>query len=317
MISITSILLGLGGKCLLNWTLVVIQRSRFHQSFLGVFSISLAIVDTALTLFVITVHLHTDGFFLLLGLKLTRFHVCLLVQILGQVYSTLQWPVVVLTSLDHFCSLTQRFQPNIARTKMARWFVHLSVTCLLWFHTVLYVFLLSDFNPVLEDVPYNQIYQCWVFNTSQILQIAMFLLLLLVFAAFHAGCITRKVKDQNTDQRKTLSRKNVVCQALLIFLNTWAWFLFFLSVILLLPVGIPTYLGLNVAWLSFLNSTLIAVLLCAVCPASQLAQGLPAVLPDSFCEWRFKFSLASEGSTCTLQIHTGHREEEVKSNELT
>lgn len=33
---------------------------------------------------------------------LTRYHVCVLVQILGQVYSALQWPVVVLAGLDHF-----------------------------------------------------------------------------------------------------------------------------------------------------------------------------------------------------------------------
>ncbi|KAM6989607.1 putative G-protein coupled receptor 160 [Tautogolabrus adspersus] len=294
IISIPSILIGLGGKCLLNWTLVFIQRNNICQSFLGVFSVSLSVIDTALTLSVTTLHLHTDGYVILLGLKLTRFHVCLLVQIFGQIYSALQWPVVVLAGLDHFCTLTQRLQFTIARVRML---FCLSVTGFLLFLTALYVFLLSDFNPVLEEVPYNQIHQCWILSTSYTLQVAMLLLLSLGYAALHAGCSTRLWKDQNTDQSRTLSRKNVVYQTIHVFLNTWALFLFFLAVLLLLPVRIPAYLGMSVAWLSFVNSTLIAVLLCAVCPASQLAQGLAAVPPDSFCEWRFKFSLAEDDRT--------------------
>lgn len=73
-----------------------------------VFSVSLAVVDTTLTLFTI----HGGGSAHLLGMLLTRYHVCVLVQILGQVYSALQWPVVVFT-------VTQRAQPAILR---ARWF---------------------------------------------------------------------------------------------------------------------------------------------------------------------------------------------------
>lgn len=299
-ISIPSILLGLGGKSLLNWALVFLQRNHICKSFLGVFSVSLAVVDTTLTLSVTTLHVHADGHVFLLGMKLTRYHVCLLVQVLGQVYSTLQWPVVVLAGLDHTCTVTQRLQPTTART---RWIVCLLVTGLLWSLTALYVFLLSDFIPVLEDVSHYQVHQCWVFHTSQIPQVAMSLLLTLGCAALHAGWSTRllknrPLKDQTTEQSRTRSRGHVVHQTMRIFLNTWALFLFFLlAVLLLLPVGIPAYLGLNIAWLCFLNSLLIAVVLCAVCPASLIAQGLAAVPPDSFCEWRFKFSTAAEDKT--------------------
>ncbi|XP_039672349.1 probable G-protein coupled receptor 160 [Perca fluviatilis] len=295
--SIPSILLGLGGKCLLNWALVFLQRNHTCKSFLWVFSVSLAVVDSILTLSVTTLHVHADEYALLLGLKLTRYHVCLLVQILGQVYSALQWPVVVVAGLDHFFTVTRRLQPT---TAIARWIVCLLVTGFLWYLTALYVFLLSDFIPVMEDVSYYQIHQCWVFHTTQILQVAMFLLLTLGCAALRAGCSTRSFKnpplrDQITESIH--SRTSVVHQALHIFLNTWALFLGFLAALLLLPVGIPAYLGLNIAWLCFLNSLLITVVLCAVCPGSQLAQGLAAVPPDSFCEWRFKFSLAAEDRT--------------------
>ncbi|XP_020490925.2 probable G-protein coupled receptor 160 [Labrus bergylta] len=303
MIPIPSILISLGGKCLLNWTLVFIQRNYICQSFLGVFSVSLSVIETALTLSVTTFHLHTDGYVILLGLKLTTFHVCLLVQIFGQIYNALQLPVVVLAGLDHFCTLTQCLQFTIAGVRM---FFILSVTGFLWYLTALYVFLLSDFNPVLEEVSYNQIHQCWILRTSYTLQVALLLLLSLGYAALHAGCSTQLWKDQNTVQSRTFSRKNVVYQTLHVFLNTWALFLFFLAAFLLLPVGIPAYLAMNVVWLSFLNSTLIAVLLCAVCPAPQLAQGLAAVPPDSFCEWRYKFSLAEDDRTI-LHCENTHR----------
>ncbi|XP_049889194.1 probable G-protein coupled receptor 160 [Epinephelus moara] len=299
-ISISSILLSLGGKCLLNWSMVFLQRNHICKSFLGVFSVYLAVADTLLTLSVTTFHFHADGYVLLLGFKLTRYHVCLLVQILGQVYSALQWPVVVVAGLDHYFTISQRLQPNTAR---ARRVVCLFVTCLLWYLTALYVFLLSDFIPVMEDVSYNLIHQCWVFHTSQILQVTIFLLLALGCAALHAGRSAHLLKnpplrDQITDHSRAHSRRSVVHQALRIFLDTWALFLaIFLAVLLLLPVGIPAYLGLNVAWLCFLNSLLIAFVLCVVCPASQLVQGLATVPLDSFCEWRFKFSLAAEDRT--------------------
>ncbi|XP_034064654.1 probable G-protein coupled receptor 160 [Gymnodraco acuticeps] len=288
-IPIASILRGLGGKCVLNWALVFFQRKHICRSFLGVFSVSLAVVDTLLTLSVTALHLQAEGH--LLGLNLTRYHVCLLVQILGEVYSALQWPVVIVAGLDHFFCVTRRWQ---ASSRLS-----LFGSGLLWILSALYVFLLSDFRPIMEEVFHIQIHQCWVFHTSQILHIATSLLLILGCAALHAGRLTLKhppLKDQITDQSRAHSRINFVLQTLHIFLNTWALLLVILAVLLLLPVGIPAYLGLNSAWLCFLNSLLIAVVLCAVCPASQLGQGGGVVPTDSFCEWRFTFSPPSEDS---------------------
>ncbi|XP_041805478.1 probable G-protein coupled receptor 160 isoform X2 [Chelmon rostratus] len=298
-IPVSSILLSLGGKCLLNWTLVFLQSNHICKSFLGVFSFSLAVVDTTLTLFVATLHIHADGYIFLLGMQMTRYHVCLLVQILGQVYNGLQWPVVVLAGLDHLCTVTQRLQPTTAR---ARWYLCFIVTAFLWYLTAAYVFLLSDFIPVLEDVPHSQIHQCWVFHTSQILQVAMLLILTLGCAMLHARCSVGLLKnpplnDQITGQSRPHTRRSIVHQAVHTFLSTWALLLVFLAVLFLLPVGIPAYLGLNAAWLCFLNSLLISVVLCVVCPASQIAPGLATVPADSFCEWRFKFSLAAEDRT--------------------
>ncbi|XP_069548060.1 probable G-protein coupled receptor 160 [Brachyistius frenatus] len=295
-ISITSVLLGLGVKCLLNWTLVFLQRSHICRSFLGLFGVSLTVVDTAVTLTVTTLCSCSNGFVVLLGLKLTRYHVCLLVQILGEVYRVLQWPVIVAAGLDHFCIITRRLQGVTFR---AKWIVYSCVAGFLWNLAALYVFLLSDVVPVLEDVSHHQMHRCWVLHTARILSIAMLLLLILGCAALHAGrplvlrCNVPQLslnepplKNRITSQSQTRPRRSFVHQTLRIFLNTWTPFLVFLAVFLLLPVGIPSYLDLNVAWLCFLNSLLIAVVLCA---ASQLSQGLAALPPDIFCEWKFNF----------------------------
>ncbi|KAM3838224.1 putative G-protein coupled receptor 160 [Diretmus argenteus] len=294
--SIPSILLGLGGKCLLNWALVFLQKSHVCRSFIGIFSISLALVDTALTLALTALHVQGDGY--ILGRRVTRHHVCLLVQILGQVYSALQWPVVVVTCLDHYYTVTRRSK---AQTTRFQTLVCSCVTSLLWNLAILYVFLLSDFLPILEETSAYLLHRCWVFQASQILEVAMVLFLTVGCAviSLHLVCPLLRLFPLKhvplETQSEAQSRKDVVHQALWIFLTTWALFLLLLAAILLLPVGIPTYLGLNVPWLCFLNSLLIGVVLCAICPASQLAQGLAAAPPDSFCEWRF--SSAAEDRT--------------------
>ncbi|XP_047444718.1 probable G-protein coupled receptor 160 [Mugil cephalus] len=288
-LAITSILPGLGGKCLLNWFLVFLQRNHIYRSFLGVFSISLALVDTALAVVVAALYVCSDGHGVaLLGLRLTTYHACLLVQIVAQVHRALQWPVVVMAALDHFSTVSQGLYAGFST---AKWFVYLFLTGFLWYLAALYVFLLSNFIPVFEDVSIQQMHRCWVFYYSPLsLEITVLLLLTVAFAALRASCCLPP-KDQITDQSRTHSRRSFVHQVLCIFLKTWTLFLVFLAALTVLPVGLPTYLDLNVAWLCFLNSLLIAVALCAVCPTWQ---GLAAVPPDRFCEWRFNFSPAAE-----------------------
>uniref|UniRef100_G3PXS9 G protein-coupled receptor 160 n=2 Tax=Gasterosteus aculeatus aculeatus TaxID=481459 RepID=G3PXS9_GASAC len=294
IVSITCILLGLGGKCLLDWVLVFLQRTHICQGFLGVFALSLAVVDTVLTLFVATLHAH--GYVALPGLTLTRYHACLLVQIFGQICSALQWPVAFVAGLDHF-SMVTRSQPVAGRARSVVWVL---VTGLLWYLAAVYVFLLSDFTPVMEDVPHNRISQCWVFPNTQTLQVSAVLLLTLGCGAWRAGrgaLLSSDVpgKGPITDERKAPSRRDVAHQAVHAFLDTWAPFLLFLAVLFLLPVGLPAHLCLNTGWLCFLNSLLIATVLCAVCPVSWITQGPAAVPPDSFSEWRFRFVLRTEG----------------------
>lgn len=76
--------------------------------------------------------------------------------------------------------------------------------------------------------------------------------------------------------------RSFVSQVLRVFLNTWTLFLVFLAVFLLLHMGVPSHLDLNVAWLSFLNGLLIAV-----CPALPWQQFFPiaSVVGDLILAW--------------------------------
>lgn len=292
---ILSILLSLGVQSGLNWTLVFFQRNHISKSFLGVFIVSLAVVDTALTVCVGALY-SANGSLTLLGLKLTRFHVCLLVQILGQVYSSLHGPVLCVSGLDHFYTIAHK-----GHHTRARWFVYLALTIVMWFAAFFHIFLLSDFVAVLEDVPHSQIHQCWVFHTSQILQVAMFALavgFVVVRLGHSAGLLRDPPSEEHIRAEKgSHCGRSVIHQTTEILLSTWTPFLLLLAVLLLFPVEIPAHLGLNGAWICFLNSLLIAVALCAVHPVTRSAQDLDAVPPDSFCEWRFKLSLAAEDTT--------------------
>ncbi|KAL0966518.1 hypothetical protein UPYG_G00296230 [Umbra pygmaea] len=102
-VSIPSLLLGLGGKALLGIALLLFHQAHLNHSFLGVFSHSLTLVDTLLSLSLSALHLQGDCS--VLGLRLTRHHICLLVQIASVTYDIVLWPVVILSGLDHYWTI--------------------------------------------------------------------------------------------------------------------------------------------------------------------------------------------------------------------
>ncbi|KAM6918685.1 putative G-protein coupled receptor 160 [Xenentodon cancila] len=290
-IYITSILLGLGGKCLLNWVLVLLQKN-IYTSFLGIFSISLTLVDGAMTLILTTMHILGDGYVVFFGYLLTRYHVCFLVQIVGEIQGVLQWPVVVMAALDHFCSATQ--SATHAATFKSKWILYAFVTVFLWSLSILYTFLWSDFIPVIEDISHHQMNTCWVMYSPQTLQITLVLLLTLGCAAL---CVRRPLVRRcfypSPDQNQTCCRRSFVQQVLCTFFHSWTLFLVYLAFLFLVVVGIPSHLELNVAWLCFLNSLLVAVVsrvYGCVHPTLQPSSGLVALPPDRFCEWKCSFT---------------------------
>lgn len=315
--SIPQLLLVLWGKCLLNWLLVFSQKKRpVCRSFMGAFGVSLALVDTILTLTLTALQVQADR--RLWGVRLTRHHVCLLAQIVGQIYGALQWPVVVLGFLDCYIVVRGRgttttttpttSNMNSRERKLAP---VLLATALLWYAATFYVFLLSDYQPVLSEEALYHLHRCMVLHSSQALHVAAATVLAvactLVYSHMErrttgAGCSPREFRDG------VLSRRDVVQQAVMTLLCSWAPLLVLLAVLLLLqPVTIPGYLSMNVPWLCYLNSVLTAVVLGSSCPASRREQGLAAFPLDSFCDWRL-------GSTTGDLTNMQHGTEECSNS---
>lgn len=296
-ISVPSVLFGLGGKCLLNWSLVLLQRDHIWRSFVCVFSLSLAVADTVLTLAVTLIHLQGDCN--LLGWRLTQFHVCLLVQLLGYVYSAQHVGVLLVTLLEHLYIVSRRLRRSMWKPTLVS---QLFLTALTWVFSALYVFKLSNMQPYLEDVAHFQISHCWTSSSSVISELSIVVgglclcwtlcrslkqLAQLVANCDHSNCVA-------TLRSQMRPRLMFVGKVARIFVDTWALFLVFLLFLVVAPVKMPSHLGLNCAWLCFANSLLVAAALCVVSPASELARGLAAVPPDSFCDWKTEFGFEDD-----------------------
>lgn len=295
-IPILSVLLGLGGKCILNWALVLLQKDHIWRSFVCVFSLSLAIVDTIVSLAVTFIHLQGDCN--ILGWRLTPYNLCLLVQILGYVYSAQHYSVLIITTLEHLYVVSRSLRHNLWKPS---WIFQLFLTVFVWFFSVYYVFMLSNIQPYLEDAAQFQIDHCWISSSYVISELAIVIgLLCLCWVLYHSlKYVLQLAKNPYSNYlmiMKSQIRLRVIfiTKVARIFLDTWVYFLIFLFFHVVLPVQMPSHLGLNCAWLCFLNSLLIAVALCVVNPASELAQDLAAVPPDSFCDWKTDFSLATD-----------------------
>uniref|UniRef100_A0A8C6UXU5 Uncharacterized protein n=1 Tax=Neogobius melanostomus TaxID=47308 RepID=A0A8C6UXU5_9GOBI len=294
-IPIPGMLFGLGGKCILNWALVVLQRDHIWRSFVCVFSLSLAIIDTVLTLTVTFIHLQGDSN--LLGWRLTRYHVCLLVQILGYIYSAQHSGVVIVTVLEHLYVISRRLRHNISKST---WTFQLFLTLLIWFYSIFYVFKLSNVQPYLEDLAHFQIHHCWTSSSSVISELAVLTgCLCLTLILCHSKYLIQLARNPHSNNSMTLKsqiqpRLIFITKVARMFFHTWALLLLFLFFQVVIPVKMPSHLGLNCAWLCFLNSLLIAAGLCVVNPAPELGQGLAAVPPDSICDWKTEFSLESD-----------------------
>ncbi|KAG5850400.1 hypothetical protein ANANG_G00081990 [Anguilla anguilla] len=219
-IPIPSLLLALGGKSLLDCTVVLVQRKHMGRSFLGAFCVSLAGVDMLLLLSVSAIFLLADV--RVLGLRLTRHHVCALVHVACLAYSVLHWPVLLLAGLDHCCTLPPR-------PRAQGW-----VRC-----------------PEPEP-PLLPPQECRVYRGPQSAQVCAALLLLVAGALLcHWAKLTLRGNGGEARQRPAIYR------SLASFLGAWHAFVVLLVALSLLRVEVPGFLDMNVLWLCFLNSFLI------------------------------------------------------------
>ncbi|XP_030630476.1 putative G-protein coupled receptor 160 [Chanos chanos] len=257
---IPTLLLVLGLKSLLNWILVLIQRHHVVQSFSGFFSVSLAAIDTLLTFILAAICFLEDFFFL--GLRFTKYHICLLIQIICFIYGVLHWPVLLLMGLDHYCTLC----PNSVHIRWARKLTYAVGVSLLWILAVLYVFLLSGFCPALDDDSHQALQRCQVLSSPESYRVSFAVLLIVACFALYSQIPMDKWKSSLGHKRTFLAvhivgqpRTSVLKKTLFPFLSTWVSFITFVAFILVFKIEIPAYLSMNVPWLCFLNSFFIVM----------------------------------------------------------
>ncbi|XP_064194847.1 probable G-protein coupled receptor 160 [Anguilla rostrata] len=286
--SIPSLLLILGVKCLLNWTVVLSLWRHMGRSFLGTFCVSLSLVDTLLGLSLSAIYGLKD--FRLLGLRFTQHHICLLIQIACFTYSLLHWPLFILAGLDHYW--TQRLCPHLLH--WSRRLAYALGVCVVWTLALLYVFLASDSHPDLEEDFHLLLHSCLMSGSPQTTQVSTVLLLALgctflycypeLRTAASAGRGGARPVPSVFRTGRPLSR-HVLWLTAKRFLSMWAPFIVFQLAVLLLRVEIPAYLDMNVPWLCFLNSFLIGAV--SWNRFRNFNLGKSPVSVDGFCDWDF------------------------------
>ncbi|XP_036410519.1 probable G-protein coupled receptor 160 [Megalops cyprinoides] len=284
--SIPSLLLVLGIKSLLNWTVVLGQRQHMVRSFLGSFCISLALVDSLLTLAVSAIYGLED--FRLLGLRFTRYHICLLVQIACFTYGLLHWPVFFLAGLDHYWTLWPGRHP----LRWTRRLAYAWAACAVWAATLFYVFAASGFRPDTGEGSHLLLRRCLVFPSPQSTQVSSVLLLTVGCTLLY--CSLGPLLPDGPRAGGPLSW-HVLCLTIEPFLSTWAPFVIFQMALLLVWADVPAYLDMNVPWLCFLNSFLVGALSWKRFGAFRL--GRTSSLTDGFCDWHFSSDSAGANSS--------------------
>ncbi|KAI4881659.1 hypothetical protein NFI96_008817 [Prochilodus magdalenae] len=268
-VSIPTLLLLLWLKALLNWLVVLIQWPHMVRTFSGFFCISLALMDTFLDVMVTQIFLLED--FSISGMRFTKYHICLLVQVVGFICGVLHWPAFILIGVDTYSTAS-----TMEEVRWPRKLAYFWGTVLLWVPATLYIFWRPDSSPIMEDLLQEQ---CELTSRSQSIQVAAVLLL-----ALAAVLLYTSVPDEMGRWFQSRARLRRSAGA---FLSTWSSFLVLLAFLVGFQVEIPCYLDMNVPWLCLLHSFHITLTLksCSCLWCSQKEGKNTERAADSACVW--------------------------------
>ncbi|XP_048203101.1 probable G-protein coupled receptor 160 [Perognathus longimembris pacificus] len=284
------------GKILLNILTLGMRRKGTNQNFMDYFCISLALIDLVLLVNISIISYFRD--FVFLGIRFTKYHICLLTQIVSLTYGLLHYPVFVIAYIDYCLNFSRT--PKLS-SKGQRLF-YLSIVILIWISVLAYVLGDPAIHQSLEAQGVS--YQCPSYVSSQSYWLSVSMMLLLsgafitswseVLTLIQAVRITSYMNDTilyfpfsphnsyTGNSKKTLTPKLTVC-----FLGTWLPFVLLQAVMLFLNVQMPAYIEMNVPWLYFVNSFLIATVCWFNCHEVYLKDSVFPV--DPFVNWKCCF----------------------------
>lgn len=284
------------GKTLLNVLTLGMRRKNTYQNFMEYFCISLAFIDLLLLVNISIIFYFKD--FVLLGIRVTKYHICLFTQIVSFTYGFLHYPVFLIACIDYYLNFSKTNLPF----KCQKLFYFFTVV-LIWISVFAYV--LGD-AAIYQKLKTQNVYSyhCpfYISIQSYWLSFSMVMILLMAFIAswsevttlVQAIRITSYMNETvlyfpfsshssyTVTSKKALLPKFIVC-----FLGTWLPFVLLQVTILLFKVEIPAYIEMNIPWLYFVNSFLIATVCWLNCHKLHLRD--TALPMDPFVNWKCCF----------------------------
>lgn len=284
------------GKILLNVLTLGMRRKNTYQNFMEYFCISLAFIDLLLLVNISIIFYFKD--FVLLGIRVTKYHICLFTQIVSFTYGFLHYPVFLIACIDYYLSFSKTNLPF----KCQKLFYFFTVV-LIWISVFAYV--LGD-AAIYQKLKTQNVYSyhCpfYISFQSYWLSFSMVVILLMAFIASWSEVVTlvqairiasymnetvlyfpfSSHSSYTVTSKKALLPKFIVC-----FLGTWLPFVLLQITILLFKVEIPAYIEMNIPWLYFVNSFLIATACWLNCHKLHLRD--TALPVDPFVNWKCCF----------------------------
>ncbi|XP_056421114.1 probable G-protein coupled receptor 160 isoform X4 [Hyla sarda] len=282
------------GKVILNILILGARHRNVGTSLMGYCCVSLAIVDFMLLLAIAAIHYFQD--FTVVGLRFTSYHICLFTQIISHTYGILHLPFLLASGLDYYLTIVKSIHIPCACSGL----LYTACVVLLWTGAFAHVLLSPMRSPALDMGQSG--YQCTFYISSQSFYLSIVLVCsiftALSFCCFEIVAFLKSLKvisyARNTvvlfsfpqgDMWPVQGGKRLMAALLFSFLGTWAPFIVFQIVIIVLCAHIPGYMDMNVPWLYFMNSFLIGVSYGLKYPDLQRTEN--TFSKDPFISWKY------------------------------
>ncbi|NWV55940.1 GP160 protein, partial [Daphoenositta chrysoptera] len=292
------------GKVLLDFFMLQIKPKGVKASFMACFCVSVALLDFTLLLSICFIFCFED--FALWGTRFTKYHICLFTQITSLTYGVLHYPVYLVAALDYYTSVSQTSH----FPKRGRKLLYVFAVAIIWISGFFCTLQAPAVSEELEMQSSVSPSQCPLSGSLQSFSVSCAMVLLLGTALL-ARCkeVTTMLLSARllsfssqpalmfpyVPHNNTCFRWQLLTRLLLGFLGTWAPFVVLQVVVLLLGVQIPAYVEMNVPWLYFINSFLLAAAYWCRCHDVELTE--EGWCTDPFVTWKFCFMPFNNEST--------------------
>ncbi|NWI87995.1 GP160 protein, partial [Pitta sordida] len=294
------------GKVFLDFFMLQMRPKNVKVSFMGYFCVSVALLDFTLLLSICFILYFED--FALWGVRFTRYHICLLTQIASLTCGVLHYPVCLVAALDSYTTVpqTSRFPKRGQKS------LYVLVVVVIWISGLFYTLKGPAVYAELEAQDSVSRYQCPVSASLQSYSLSWAMLLLLGTALLarwkEVTSTLLSVRLSSFSSQPALlfscqSNSSPCCKwqlltrLLICFLGTWAPLVALQVLVLSLGVRVPAYVDMNVPWLYFINSFLIAAAYWCRSHEVELTQELQTWCADPFVSWKFCFVPLDNEST--------------------